>query len=265
MATSTLKFAAADCNKFVFSDKKKAQTAGRPDNVFITYGNRYMLFQLNGLRVPFDKEASEDGSYTFTASLDKSNAKHAAYIAKAREFDEVCRTHLKRNSFALLKKKEVDDGFLSATFRPFLRIKCDEQTDEELYHNLKIKIPVDYKAGDGSLTTVFLDEHGAPVGLDHLVQYSNVDVIVRPQKMFFGTKVGTTWVAHTIRIRQPEGMSIAGGNLFNDSDDGPRPTLCLSRLRPRRRPSPSPLKTTPTRLPRRRTPPRPPSRIARHG
>lgn len=215
-----MKFTSADWNKLVFSDKKKAQTQGRPDNVYVTWQNQYMHFQLNGLRVPFEIEKNEEGSYTFSASLDKTNPKHATLIAKAKEFDDLIRNHIKKNSFALLKKKEVDDGFLSAMFTPFLRIKRDENTDEELYHNIKIKIPIDYKSEDHKLQTKFVDENGADVDVDYLVQHSNVDVIIRPQKIFFATKIGTTWIAHLVRVRRPAGLGDSTGDLFaSDSDD----------------------------------------------
>ncbi len=214
-----MKFASADWNKLVFSDKKKAQTQGRPDNVYVTWQNQYMHFQLNGLRVPFEIEKSEEGSYTFSASLDKTNPKHASLIAKAKEFDELIRNHIKKNSWALLKKKEVDDGFLSAMFTPFLRIKRDDNTDEELYHNIKIKIPIDYKSEDHKLQSKFVDENGGDVDVDYLVQHSNVDVIIRPQKIFFATKIGTTWIAHLVRVRRPAGLDSTGDLFASDSDD----------------------------------------------
>ena len=219
--TQVTKFASADWNKLNFSDKKKAQTQGRPDNVYITWQKQYMNFQLKDLRVPFEVQKNEEeGSYVFNASLDKSNPKHAVLISKAKEFDELIRNYIKTNSMALLKKKTVDDGFLSAMYTPFLRIKRDEETEEELYHNFKVKIPIDYKKDDHPLQTTFMDENDGTVDVDYLVQHSNVDVIIRPQKIFFATKIGTTWIANLVRIRRPAGLGDSAGNLFaSDSDD----------------------------------------------
>lgn len=219
--TQVTKFASADWNKLNFSDKKKAQTQGRPDNVYITWQKQYMNFQLKDLRVPFEVQKNEEeGSYVFNASLDKSNPKHAVLIAKAKEFDELIRNYIKTNSFALLKKKTIDDGFLSAMYTPFLRIKRDEETEEELYHNFKVKIPIDYKKDDHPLQTTFVDENDGTVDVDYLVQHSNVDVIIRPQKIFFATKIGTTWIANLVRVRRPAGLGDSAGNLFaSDSDD----------------------------------------------
>jgi hypothetical protein len=112
----------------------------------------------------------------------------------------------------------VDDSYLSATFRPTLRIRENEETGEEMYYSMKLKLPKNFKSG---LLPTAYDMDGNVVDIDeNLLAKTSVTVFARPQKIFFlGVgKVGVTWVVEALKI-SGNAVFKPTASMFSESDD----------------------------------------------
>ena len=224
-ANQTIKLKSADWSLLRFSEKKLTKNAKGTDNVFITYGpaSAWLYVQLPLLRMPFDPQENEDGSVTFTMSLDKSNPRHADAIEKLREFDSAILAHLGANSQELVNKARLDDAWKESKYVNFLKIKLDDEDQSiEKYHNIKVKLP----AKDGVVTTTAYEwmprasDPTTEVAIkDYLLPHCHVEAIVRPARIWFQKtgKVGVTFTAEFVRIKPVEDRN-AGPRFVADSD-----------------------------------------------